>query len=102
MDLPCLVDYLGGGGCELVPFRYASARSSELVEAASLTFHRAAILAPGMSGLASLIITCLAGNATCGHDPSTNIESTLHSGCSAAKLRPLLSGKVGLLRPVHD
>jgi hypothetical protein len=38
VDLPCLVDYLGGG-CELVSFRYASACASELVETASLAFH---------------------------------------------------------------
>jgi hypothetical protein len=39
VDLPCFVNYLGGGGCELVSFRYASACARELVEASSLAFH---------------------------------------------------------------
>jgi hypothetical protein len=47
VDLPRLVNYLGGGGCELVSFRYASACASKLVEAASLAFHPAEILAVG-------------------------------------------------------
>ena len=46
VDLPCLVDYLGGGGCELVAFRHAPACACELVETAGLAFHCAGILAP--------------------------------------------------------
>ena len=35
VDLPCSVNYLGSGGCELVAFRYASACTSKLVETAA-------------------------------------------------------------------
>jgi hypothetical protein len=47
VDSPGLVNYLGGGGCELVAFRYVLACADELVETAGLAFHCAGILAPG-------------------------------------------------------
>jgi hypothetical protein len=47
VDFPGLVDYLGGGGCELVPLGNVSTCAGELVETAGLAFHCAAILAPG-------------------------------------------------------
>jgi hypothetical protein len=47
VDLPRSVNYLGGGGCEFVAFRYVLACAGELVETAGLTFHRFPILQPG-------------------------------------------------------
>jgi Ni/Co efflux regulator RcnB len=44
VDFPSLVDYLGGGGCELVPLGNVFTCAGELVETAGLAFHRFPIL----------------------------------------------------------
>jgi hypothetical protein len=53
VDLPRLVNYLGGGGRELIAFCYVLACACELVETAGLAFHRFPILQPGGLRLSS-------------------------------------------------
>jgi hypothetical protein len=47
VNFPCLVNYLGCCGCELVPLGNVFTCAGNLVEAAGLAFHRFPILQPG-------------------------------------------------------